>query len=480
MPAKQASHCEISVVLPVLANTDNLRRVLRALRAGLAQFPASSEILVVAEKDLDDVRRIAEEEEAVFVNANSSGYGTLVLAAVESSHGEYILTIDPDAAYPMDAVRKLWLARTDADVVIASRYVPLSHVEQPMLRHALSRAVNLFWATVLSTPLRDLSSGFRLYRREVFKRLSFQSASLAFLLETLLKFAGNGISVKEIPFHYKLRSYRRAQAHGLRLGLECLAHLRTLWRMRNSVECADYDLRAFNSRIPLQRYWQRRRYRLLMNFTEPEARTLDVGCGSGRFIADLSGGYGVDLRPEKLRYMRSINPLLAAADGLHLPFPDASFECVVSSEVIEHISDENGRFLDELTRVLEPGGVLVIGTPDYGSRSWRFFEWVYGKVAPGAYAHEHVTRYTLATLSSALESRGYEILAQRVRTALDHGHQGSQGFRDDRHIRVLTAQNAINTKAGHAIHNPARNEADWKRNSMREIPGSTITPRKLW
>lgn len=406
--------CNISVLIPVLAHTDRLTQVLRGLRRGLERFPARSEILVAAEEGQEEVRRIAEKEGAVFVGAKSSGYGGLILGCVHAARGEYVLTMDPDAAYPMDAVRKLWMAHEDADVIIASRYVPLSHAEQPWLRNALSWAMNRFFATVLSTPIRDLSTGFRLYRSDVFRRLEFTSKSLAFLLETLLKFSGNGISVKEIPFHYKLQNYRKAQAHGVRLGLECLASLRALWRMRNSVECADYDLRAFNSRIPLQRYWQRKRYRLLVRFAQTDARTLDVGCGSGRFIADLSSGFGVDIRPEKLRYMRGFNPLLAAADGLSLPFPDESFHCVVSSEVIEHIPNENGRFIDELTRVLKPGGVLVLGTPDYDSRLWRFFEYLYEKAAPDAYAHEHVTHYTFPTLVSALESRGYDIL--------DHGY----------------------------------------------------------
>lgn len=414
MPNSPEKPCNVSVVLPVLRNTATLPRVLHALAAGLKQLPVGAEILIPCDDRFAELHAVAESEGAVFVGVRNPGYGALMLAAVEVSRGEYILSIDPDASYPMDAVRKLWMAREDADVIIASRYVPLSHVEQPLIRTILSRSMNGFFATVLSTPIRDLSSGFRLYRRDVFRRLEFRSRSLAYLLETLLKFAGNGIRVKEIPFHYKLHNYRTAQAHGLRLGLECLMSLRSLWRMRNSVECADYDLRAFNSRIPLQRYWQRRRYRLLMSFAEQGVRTLDVGCGSGRFIADLSGGFGVDVRPEKLRYMRSINPLLVAADGMRLPFPDASFECVVSSEVIEHIPNEGGRFLDELTRVLAPGGTLVIGTPDYASRLWRFFETLYEKVAPDAYAHEHVTQYTYASLAGALESRGYAIL--------DHGY----------------------------------------------------------
>src|SRR5690606_26128029 len=102
------------------------------------------------------------------------------------------------------------------------------------------------------------------------------------------------------------------------------------------------------------------------------------------------------------------------ANGMILPFKDASFDCVISSEVIEHIPDEDGKLIDELTRILKPGGTLVLGTPDYGGWQWPLIEWIYGKVAPGAYADEHCTFYPYKSLREALESRGYEIL--------DHGY----------------------------------------------------------
>jgi predicted SAM-dependent methyltransferase len=83
---------------------------------------------------------------------------------------------------------------------------------------------------------------------------------------------------------------------------------------------------------------------------------------------------------------------------------------VICSEVIEHIPEENGRLIDELDRLLQPGGTLVIGTPDYDTWTWVILEWLYGRLAPGAYADEHVTHYTFRTLSEALTGRGYKIL----------------------------------------------------------------------
>jgi hypothetical protein len=59
--------------------------------------------------------------------------------------------------------------------------------------------------------------------------------------------------------------------------------------------------------------------------------------------------------------------------------------------------------------VLRPGGTLVLGTPDYSRRLWLLLEWIYGKVLPGAYAHEHITHYTAAGLAARLAELGYEV-----------------------------------------------------------------------
>jgi 2-polyprenyl-3-methyl-5-hydroxy-6-metoxy-1,4-benzoquinol methylase len=96
------------------------------------------------------------------------------------------------------------------------------------------------------------------------------------------------------------------------------------------------------------------------------------------------------------------------ASTFALPFPAAAFDIVICSEVLEHVPD-GPQVLAELTRVLRPGGSLILGTPDYGRRLWWLLEWIYGKVLPGAYAHEHITHFTQATLRRRLLESGYTI-----------------------------------------------------------------------
>jgi predicted SAM-dependent methyltransferase len=73
-----------------------------------------------------------------------------------------------------------------------------------------------------------------------------------------------------------------------------------------------------------------------------------------------------------------------------------------------------------MKRVLRPGGMLVIGTPDYDTIGWRTIEPLYGLLQPGGYKDEHITHYTRASLTEILERHGfiYEETAYILRSEL--------------------------------------------------------------
>jgi SAM-dependent methyltransferase len=320
-----------------------------------------------------------------------------------------VLTLDADLSHPVEFVQRLWRAREAGEIVIGSRYAPGGGADQPWARYQLSKLLNRFFRYGLGVPVRDMSSGYRLYKRSLFSQIEIEHRSFVFLVELLLKAYGAGFRIQEVPFHYQPRVEGTSNARILRFGVNYLRLFRAMWRVRNSVEFSDYDWRAYDSRIPLQRYWQRKRHHHVARLTPPFVRTCDVGCGTSRILADMPHAVGVDLRRDRLRFMRRTNTRLVQGDGLRLPFPDNTFECVISSQVIEHIPDENGAHLDELARVLKPGGTLIVGTPDYGGWQWPVIEWFYGRLAPGAYADEHCNPYARASLTQALEARNCRV-----------------------------------------------------------------------
>jgi ubiquinone/menaquinone biosynthesis C-methylase UbiE len=116
----------------------------------------------------------------------------------------------------------------------------------------------------------------------------------------------------------------------------------------------------------------------------------------------------MDFNYAKLRFLRRYEIPLVNASAFALPFKDESFDCVISSQVIEHVRFDESLF-SEMCRVLRPGGRLILGTPDYATIGWRIIEPIYGFVMPGGYKDEHITHYTLDQLREVLGRWGFVI-----------------------------------------------------------------------
>jgi SAM-dependent methyltransferase len=297
-------------------------------------------------------------------------------------------------------------------VTIASRYVPGGAADMGPVRLALSRLLNALFRKGLDLPIRDLSSAFRLYRRSALQGQTITATAFDILQQVLVQAYAEGWRVTEVPFVYRSHGTHDWRKRGARVALAWLRQFGALWLLRNSILAADYDDRAHDSRIPLQRYWQRARRRHVTELIAGHGRVLDVGCGSSRIIGDLpAGSVAVDVLLRKLRYARRFNRALVQASGFALPFADGSFPCVLCSQVIEHVP-KSSPILDELCRIVQPGGRLVLGTPDYANWQWVYIEKLYGLV-PGSYADEHIAHYTRAELIATMSARGFTVEDER-------------------------------------------------------------------
>jgi SAM-dependent methyltransferase len=102
---------------------------------------------------------------------------------------------------------------------------------------------------------------------------------------------------------------------------------------------------------------------------------LDVGCGTGGNLSDLSRTgpvFGVELSASAARQAAATAPVVVG-DGSRLPFGASAFAAVVCTEVLEHVDDPAAVFA-ELARVLRPGGMAYVTTPNYanlaGAHKW--------------------------------------------------------------------------------------------------------------
>jgi dolichol-phosphate mannosyltransferase len=352
----------------------------------------------------EELRSLEIDHELVVLDKGAT-YGRALRRGLAQATGDYILTIDADGSHDPSFFAAIWAARTEAEVVIASRYVAGGGAEMPGTRRLLSRVLNGGLRRGLSLPYSDLSSGYRLYRRTAVQALALQATGFDILQEILIRMVAEGYRVSEIPFRFQAAGTSRAW-----LARFAMSHLKTfaaMWKLRNSIASADYDARAYDSVIPLQRYWQRRRYKLITTMARGAQRVLDVGCGSSRIIG--SGRMvALDIVLAKLRYARRYGNPVVHGSIFELPFKDGAFDCVICSEVVEHVAADE-RVFSELERVLEPGGRLILGTPDYDRWRWRALEWLYGRLAPGGYADEHITHYGRTNLTSYLRAQGMTV-----------------------------------------------------------------------
>lgn len=93
---------------------------------------------------------------------------------------------------------------------------------------------------------------------------------------------------------------------------------------------------------------------------------LDVGCGTGFDLARIGdGGVGVDRSFTMTRRAQRFSPV-AIADAAALPFADGAFAAARADRVLQHLNDPE-QALDELVRVVRPGGLVAVSDPDQGT-----------------------------------------------------------------------------------------------------------------
>lgn len=191
----------------------------------------------------------------------------------------------------------------------------------------------------------------------------------------------------------------------------------------------DYQYRALHSGHRMQRFWHGGKLTMIDQLIRPHlqagSRLLEIGCGAGNLLlqASVRGSYPValDLAMQSLAFVRSrlqearSGPeapsgfACTQAIGELLPLADRSFDCVLLSEVIEHLEAPKVS-IREASRVLRPGGRLLVTTPNYQSL-WPMMEWTVDllNMAPKMAGEQHISRFQPASLRRILVESGLGI-----------------------------------------------------------------------
>jgi len=402
-------HIDLSIVIPSMNEFQNLSQLLPAVRKAIERIGIMSEILIVeANKNNNEIKTL-EDHNVKILFQNKKGFANALTTGFGAARGKYILTMDADLSHDPAFISTLWEFRKKAEVVIASRYVWGGKAYMPFWRKILSIALNWIYGKILSLPFKDFSTGFKLYNRKVLEMINITSINFEVIEEIIIKIYSKGWKILEIPFKYKPRLHGSSN---VRLWEFTISYLKNLWSMFNlrySPETADYDELAFNSLIPLQRYWQRKRFRIITEYLDYSTSIIDIGCGTGYLMKSFTQIVGMDASISKIRNLKKVDNLVFGGSILELPIKDKSFQTVVCSQVIEHLPFTDEIFKN-LNRILVNRGILIIGTPDYGKISWHIFEWLHGKIFPNSYTEGHISKYTRESLFKKLNDFGFEIL----------------------------------------------------------------------
>ena len=266
----------LAIVLPALREAQNLAGLLPQVHSVASALSVPYEVIVVTAAHDRATWDAAARARARVVLQTAPGYGEALRSGFAAASAARVLTMDADLSHEPRVIADLWRERHTADVLIASRYVEGGSAEMPLVRRALSRILNRVFARGLSLRVRDLSSGFRLYDRRLLQPEAYRARDFDILQEVLVRLYAEGWRIREVPFRYRPRVAGSSHARVLAFGLSYARTFWTLWKLRNSIASADYDDRAFDSPIPLQRYWQRKRCSEVLTLVPDKARVLDV------------------------------------------------------------------------------------------------------------------------------------------------------------------------------------------------------------
>ncbi len=115
-------------------------------------------------------------------------------------------------------------------------------------------------------------------------------------------------------------------------------------------------------------WWHRTLRAQVLSVLPPQARVLDAGCGTGGMLSALSAfdAHGIDASSRAIQHCRARGLNQVNLSSVHaLPFADASFDVVLSLDVLYHADVDEADALTEMRRVLKPGGLLVMNLPAF-------------------------------------------------------------------------------------------------------------------
>ncbi len=213
----------VLVVIPTYNERENLGPILDRLQKVLPDV----HVLVVDDGSPDGTGELADERAAandhvhVMHRTEKAGLGAAYIAGFRwglAREYKTIVEMDADGSHAPEDLPRLLDAIGDADLAIGSRYVPGGAVVNwPLKRQVLSRGANIYSQVALGMRTRDITAGFRAYRRPVLEKLALDevnSHGYCFQIDLTLRTADAGFEIVEVPITFTEREIGESKMDG--------------------------------------------------------------------------------------------------------------------------------------------------------------------------------------------------------------------------------------------------------------------------
>ena len=202
---------ELSVVISALNEEKTVQSVLKQVLGVFDKYKINGEIVFMDNHSTDKTGYLADQvakkdKRARIIhrrNMPNTDLGSSLREGFANARGKYLLIMDCDLSHSPDEIPNLLKHKNEADIIVGSRYMRGGKADMNLKRSIISRSFNLLTRILAGTSVNDITTGFKLYKKEVLDSLNLESTGFGLHVEIFLKAMNKGYKAIEIPIHYQ-------------------------------------------------------------------------------------------------------------------------------------------------------------------------------------------------------------------------------------------------------------------------------------
>ncbi|MBI2559482.1 glycosyltransferase [Candidatus Woesearchaeota archaeon] len=202
---------ELSVVVSALNEEKTVRSVLEQILRVFDNYKINGEIIFMDNHSTDRTGILADKAAKKDkrarvihrINRPNTDLGSSLREGFANARGKYLIIMDCDLSHSPDEIPNLLKHKNEADIIIGSRYTKGGKADMSLKRSIISRSFNLMTKIIAGTNVNDITTGFKLYKKEVLDKLKLTSTGFGLHVEIFLKAINKGCKAIEVPIHYQ-------------------------------------------------------------------------------------------------------------------------------------------------------------------------------------------------------------------------------------------------------------------------------------